>query len=293
LRRLHAGFRANLRRFTLFPKVSMTDIRPGIHAASLFLVALLASLVSPPTNAQTIEPVPELKKHFDAQGVVGTFVLFDLTGDRMQVYDEARAKKRYAPASTFKIANALIGLDMGAVKDIDEVLPYGGKPQLFKHWERDMSLRDGMKVSSVPVYQELARRIGLARMEKAVKALDYGNAAIGDRIDRFWLGGPLEISAIEQTRFLARLTRGELPVKAEAMRSVKEMILQERTEAREVYYKTGWLFHHQRRLGWLVGWVVKDGRTYVFALNIDPASDQDTTKRWPLAKACLEALGRY
>ena len=85
----------------------------------------------------------------------------------MFVSDEARAKKRFTPASTFKIANSLIGLDVSAVKSVDEVLPYGGKPQRIKEWERDMGLREAIKMSNVAIYQELARRIGIERMRKA------------------------------------------------------------------------------------------------------------------------------
>ena len=70
-----------------------------------------------------------------------------------------------------KVANSLIGLSTGAVRSADEVLPYGGKPQRFKAWEHDMSLRDAIKASNVPVYQELARRIGLERMRANVSRL--------------------------------------------------------------------------------------------------------------------------
>ncbi|MBD3824082.1 MAG: class D beta-lactamase, partial [Epsilonproteobacteria bacterium] len=49
--------------------------------------------------------------------------------------------KRYFPASTFKIANSLIGLSSGAVKSVDEILPYKGpaKPYI-PEWEEDMGL---------------------------------------------------------------------------------------------------------------------------------------------------------
>ena len=68
-----------------------------------------------------------------------------------------------------------------------------------------MGLRDAIKMSNVPIYQELARRIGLERMREGVKKLGYGNMEIGSVVDRFWLAGPLAISAVEQTDFLRRL----------------------------------------------------------------------------------------
>ena len=64
-----------------------------------------------------------------------------------------------------------------------------------------MSLREAIRLSNVPIYQELARRVGLAPMGEQVARLDYGNRDIGTCVDRFWLDGPLQISAMEQVRF--------------------------------------------------------------------------------------------
>ena len=100
--------------------------------------------------AETYQEVPQLAACFNDHEVAGTFVLFDAATDTMFVSDAARAKKRFTPASTFKIANSLIGLDVGAVKSVDEILPYGGKPQRLKEWERDMGLREAIKVSTIP-----------------------------------------------------------------------------------------------------------------------------------------------
>lgn len=47
-----------------------------------------------------------------------------------------------------------------------------------------MGLRDAIKVSNVPVYRELARRIGLKRMSENLALLNYGNKNIGVVVDR-------------------------------------------------------------------------------------------------------------
>ena len=240
--------------------------------------------------ARNYKEASELAEIFKANGVGGTFVLFDRETDTMLVWNEARAKERFAPASTFKIANSLIGLDVGAVKDVEEVLPYGGKPQWIKAWEQDMNLRDAIKISNVAIYQELARRIGIERMRDGVKKLGYGNMEIGQVVDRFWLDGPLAISAVEQTEFLSRLVDGKLPVSAEAMRAVKEITLLEKTDTYELHGKTGWLFDKQ--LGWWVGWIEHGGKSYPFALNIDVKEAADAEKRIPIGRECLKALGR-
>jgi beta-lactamase class D OXA-50 len=254
-----------------------------------FLI-LFASLIS--LSASSFREAPELAKFFTDKGVQGTFALFDSATDTVIVSNETRAKQRFTPASTFKIANSLIGLDTGAVKSVDEVLPYGGKPQRFKHWERDMNLRDAIKASNVPIYQELARRIGLERMRAGVKKLGYGNGEIGEAVDRFWLDGPLAISAVEQTEFLGRLAEGKLPVSAEAMRAVKEITLLEKTGTYELHGKTGWHMDGKQQIGWWVGWVERDGKIYPYALNIDMAGDEDAAKRISIGRDCLKALDK-
>src|SRR3981081_1186718 len=90
--------------------------------------------------AKSYQEVSELAAIFQREGVSGTFVLLDSSADTVFVTNKARAEERFIPASTFKIANSLIGLDTGAVRDVEEVLPYGGKPQRIKAWEHDMCL---------------------------------------------------------------------------------------------------------------------------------------------------------
>jgi len=38
-------------------------------------------------------------------------------------------------------------------------LPHGGKPQPIKTWERGMGLREAIKMSNVPVYNEIVKKI--------------------------------------------------------------------------------------------------------------------------------------
>jgi len=258
-------------------------------ARRLVLVSALLLLAQAAT-ALTFKEVSELGKVFESDGVSGTFVLVDREADTIFVWNEARAKQRFIPASTFKIANSLIGLEVGAVKDVDEILPYGGKPQPFKTWEKNMGLREAIKVSNVAIYQELARRIGLERMREGVQKLAYGNMQIGEVVDQFWLRGPLQISAMEEAEFLDRLTSGKLPIKPAVIAAVKEITLIEKTESHELHGKTGWLF--DEKLGWWVGWVERDGKVYPFALNIDLKNDADAEKRIPIGRECLNALGK-
>lgn len=251
---------------------------------SLVFVALLGCS---PSHSQEAD----LAKLFQQAGVIGTFVLLDVEAGRTITHNHPRSRERFVPASTFKIPNSMIGLAVGAVSSVDEVLPYGGQPQPFAAWEQDMALREAIVASSVPVYQELARRIGLERMRESVSRLGFGNEDIGTSVDTFWLEGPLKISAVEQARFMAKLAQGQLPLSAAIQQSVRDMVLLEHGEHWTLFGKTGWQNVPGPGVGWWVGWVQKHDRVYAFALNIDIREPADASKRVELGKASLKALG--
>lgn len=114
------------------------------------------------------EDSPRVAELFKNTDVDGTFVLYDVTAQRLVGYDRARAHTRFVPASTFKIPNTLIELSVNAVSSVDEALPYAGRPQPFTDWERNMSLREAIALSNVAIYRELAWRIGLTHMRETL-----------------------------------------------------------------------------------------------------------------------------
>ncbi len=80
----------------------------------------------------------------------------------------------------------------------------GWSKRSFPAWEKDMTLGQAMQASAVPVYQELARRIGLDLMQKEVQRIGYGNQQIGTVVDNFWLVGPLQITPVQEDPFCER-----------------------------------------------------------------------------------------
>jgi beta-lactamase class D len=257
----------------------------------MFKRSLATLLLVLPMLAQAAEwrqsaPVARL---FQQAGVTGTFVVYDVAADVYTTHDRKRAETRFIPASTFKIPNSLIALAHGAVASVDEIVPYDGRKVSRPEWGRAMGLRDAIRVSNVPVYQEMARRVGLERMRSDLVRMKYGNMDTGTVVDRFWLDGPLKISAVEQTAFLVKLAQGQLPYTNVAMAAVREICRQD--GAPDLYAKTGWgVRPGEADIGWWVGWLKKDGKLYAFALNMDlPDGAQD--QRVSLAKAALRELG--
>ena len=262
------------------------------YMIAMLMAASLALGLPAAAGAQEWRDATEISALFEQQGVNGTFVMYDVQADRLTGHNQARAGIRYLPASTFKIPNTVIGLSTATVTSSDEPLPYGGKPQPFQAWERDMGLREAIKVSNVPVYQELARRIGLKTMRDEIASMGYGNGEIGSRVDRFWLDGPLRISAVEQVVFLSRLARRGLPQSREAQEMTREILLVDRGENWSLYAKTGTAMQERPCVGWWVGWGERNGSIYTFAINLDILDEeQDGPKRMKLARASLTLLG--
>lgn len=241
--------------------------------------------------AENWKESPEVNSLFKKAGISGTFVLYDASTGSFSGHDQKRSEVRFIPASTFKIPNSLIGLSVQAVNSVDDILPYGGHKQPFEQWEKDMGLREAIVLSNVPIYQELARRIGLEQMQAYVTKLDFGNEEIGTSVDTFWLDGPLKISAQEQVLFLAKLAQGQLLISDDIQKSVRGIVLLEQGENWKLYGKTGWENVPNPGIGWWVGWVTKDDHVYSFALNIDIKKPSDAKKRLELGKESLKALG--
>src|SRR5262245_21123844 len=166
--------------------VRALDRRRFLALSGAFTAA--AATVPSLAQADVAQEREDLRGIFEEHGTVGTFVLYDPAADRTITVNGERAARRYIPASTFKIANSIIALETAVVKDENEVIPYGGKPQPFKAWEKDMGMREAIAASAVPIYQEIARRVGLERYRQWLERLDYGNRRKDKELGTFLVG---------------------------------------------------------------------------------------------------------
>ena len=249
------------------------------------LLLLFASLSAGATDTVAR---PQWQRHFDARGLRGTFVLFEPARDRYLVHNEARARQRFLPASTFKIPHAVIALETGALADENEVFAWDGKPKLRAAWERDQTLATAMRDSTVWTFQEIARRIGKARMREWLERLDYGNRDLGGGIDLFWLQGALRVSAFEQVAMLHRLAEGRLPATQRAQRLVRQALVVEKTREHTLYAKTGTTGHVKDPVAWWVGWIERKGKPVAyFAMNYTPLPQTPFEARFAIGRAIL------
>lgn len=221
----------------------------------------------------------------------GVFVLFEPDSNRIQVSDSARAFKGFLPASTFKIFNALVALQEGAVKDEHTIIPWDGAQRQPHGWNEDQDMVQAMERSTVWWYQEVARRAGPERMQHWLDTVGYGNRTMGDSIHLFWLQGGLRITAMEQLDFVQRLHEERLPFDVVHQRTVRNILPCDSTATWKLQGKTGWAIRVDEEYGWFVGWVQRGGRIAYFALNIDIHDMNDVRKRKTLSRALLQREG--
>ncbi len=201
--------------------------------------------------------VADWSAHFEAERVGGGFVVYDAEREQAWVHGQRVAQTPYLPASTYKIPHTVIALELGVVEGADFVLPWDGERRWNPDWNYDVTLRDALRFSVVPYYQEVARRIGPEQMTRWLERLDYGNHDIEGGIDLFWLQGGLRVSAYQQVDFLQRLDEGRLPISARTRETVRELLVAGRRGSHTLRAKTGSAeaFGSLPAVKWYVGWV--------------------------------------
>jgi beta-lactamase class D len=216
-----------------------------------------------------------LKTFFDKYNATGTFGMFNNGSGEFTIYNLSRFRDTgYVPGSTFKIINALIGLETGRVKDSAAVIPWDGVTREVPEWNQDLTMSKAFEYSAVPWFQELARRIGRDTMQRWIDTLGYGSLVskpvIGNNLDTFWLDNSVKVTADEQLGLVKRLYFGQLPFQPRSQRIVKNMMLREMQPAYSLSYKTGWATTDQNHaLGWLVGWIEENKHPYFFVLQVE------------------------
>lgn len=241
-------------------------------------------------SSQRKNEIPLLFNYAQTQAV---FVTYDGTHLKRYGNDLNRAKTSYIPASTFKMLNALSGLQHGKATNT-EIFKWNGEKRSFPTWEKDMTLAEAMQVSAVPVYQELARRIGLDLMSQEVKRVGFGNTQVGQQVDNFWLVGPLKITPEQEAKFAYQLAKKTLPFDDAVQQQVKDMLYVERRGDSKLYAKSGWGMDVEPQVGWYTGWVEQpNGQITAFALNMHMQTGDDPAERKQMTLSILDKLGLF
>ena len=222
-------------------------------------------------------------------------MIYDSNNDRVFQHNPQRNTTAFLPASTFKVLNSLISLETGVIPDEIAVLTWDGISRKIPEWNRDLNMREAIKLSAIWFYQVLARRVGHDRMQQWVTQVGYGNQKIGSSndIDQFWLQGELRITSEEQIQFLRRLYENDLPFSERSLAIVKDIMIMEKTPDYTITGKTGWVGVADDvtpKIGWYVGYLEKGENVYFFATNIDIRNENDAAARLEVTRRCFQDL---
>ena len=236
-----------------------------------------------------------LKKYFEENKVQGCFGIYNNASNEFTFYNLKRYRdSSYLPASTFKIVNSLIGLQEGKIVSDSMIIKWDGIKRSNDSWNKDLTMYEAFRVSSVPYYQEVARRIGKERMQFWLDSLSYGSKKITTTIDSFWLDNSLKITPDEQLGLMKKLYFNQLPFFKLNQEIVIRAMLFENNASYRLGYKTGWgKTENGNHLAWIVGWVEENNHPNFFVLNFestDPNADIPTI-RMNILKGILKQLG--
>lgn len=241
-------------------------------------------------SAAKTEEKKDLKRFFDEAGVTGGIYIYDPQKNKFTVYDRRRMDAGFVPASTSKIIHSLIFLDTGAIKDENEILKWDGTRRSIEAWNRDHDLRSALKASAVWFYVELSKRVGQDKMQRVYDAANYGNRLTQGFGADYWNTGALRLTPREQIEFLVRFYEHRLPFSSRSIETVKNILLDEKTDRYVISGKTGWSDAFTPQVGWWIGYVETGGKVYYFATEIDIKNREDAAQRKAITKKVLQSL---
>ncbi|MBK7097345.1 MAG: class D beta-lactamase [Sphingobacteriales bacterium] len=269
-----------------------------LHAG--FLLFFISFIACSPNNVTKDD---SLKKYFDEQQLTGCFALMDNGTGMFTIYNLPRYRdSAYLPASTFKIVNALIGLQTGIISSDSMVIEWDGVQRPIEAWNHNLNMVQAFRVSAVPYFQEVARKIGSDTMNFWLDTLRYGAGKknipfkITTRIDSFWLDNSLKITPDENLGLVKKLYFNELPFFKIYQEKVKNAMLMEDNANYKLAYKTGTgLTEKNHALGWTVGWIEENKHPYFFVLNLesDRAEYDMADARMKILKGILKQVGFF
>ncbi len=238
---------------------------------------------------------------FTDNRVSGCFAIMNNGTGQFTTYNLARYRdSSYSPASTFKIIHSLIGLQTGVITGDSMLIKWDGVTREIPEWNKDLTMYEAFRVSSVPYYQEVARRIGADTMRFWLDSLKYGLRSVKDSfvlrsaVDSFWLDNSVKVTPDEQLGIVKRLYFNQLPFYKTYQESVKRAMTQESNTKYRMGYKTGLgKTEKGNGLGWVVGWIEENNHPYFFVLNIesnDPSTDL-VAVRMKMLNGILDQLG--
>ena len=222
----------------------------------------------------------------------GSFVLYDQSADKWNIYNMEHASTRVSPNSTYKIYDALLGLESGIITPEHSTFTWNGEPYPFNSWEADQDLTSAIHNSVNWYFQAIDSQAGFEAVRTFLQTIHYGNQNTGTNLNLYWTDFSLKISPIEQVELLQDFYQNNFHFDSKNIQAVKKALLLSTTSSGSLYGKTGTGRVNGKDVnGWFIGYIETSNNTYYFATNIQSSSGATGSQATEITKSVLSNLG--
>lgn len=222
----------------------------------------------------------------------GSFVLYDQSADKWNIYNMEHASTRVSPNSTYKIYDALLGLESGIITPEHSTFTWNGEPCPFESWESDQDLTSAIHNSVNWYFQAIDSQAGFQSVKTFLQTINYGNQNTGTNLNLYWTDFSLKISPIEQVELLQDFYQNNFHFDSKNIQAVKKSLLLSTTSSGSLYGKTGTGRVNGKDVnGWFIGYIETANNTYYFATNIQSSSDATGSQATEITESVLSNLG--
>ncbi len=285
---------AGFRKQTLLKKVRGIIVYAFITALLLECAPVLSIYASASDNYHFDEKERrifhlDLNEYF--QKYDGSFVLYDTYSNSWNIYNIEAARKRITPNSTYKIYDALLGLESEIITSTSSNMTWNGEDYPFDSWEASQDLNSAMHNSVNWYFQTIDSQVGFDSVKSFLQDIGYGNQITSSDLDLYWTDSSLKISPIVQIELLQKFHDNEFRFAPENIDAVKNAIHLASTTEGSFYGKTGTgRVDDQDVNGWFIGYVEKSDHIYYFATNIQGESETTGNKAAEITDSILSEL---
>lgn len=231
----------------------------------------------------------DLENEFN--GYQGSFVLYDENTSTWSIYDKHNALKRVTPNSTYKIYDALLGLESGIISPEQSTFIWNGEDYPFDAWESDQDLTSAMQGSVNWYFQNIDSIAGIDNVKAFLQKIGYGNQNLGNNLALYWTDFSLKISPLEQVELLKKFYQNDFDFSEQNINAVKKSILLSSTANSSLSGKTGTGRVDGKDVnGWFIGYIENSGHVYYFATNIQSSSNATGSEAAQVTSSILSKL---
>ena len=224
----------------------------------------------------------------------GSFVLYDANNDAWTIYNKDAALEQITPNSTYKIYDALLGLESGIITPEYSKMTWNGENYPFNAWNSDQDLSSAMHSSVNWYFQNIDNIVGMDNVKSYLQEISYGNQQTSNDTALYWTDFSLKISPIEQVELLKKFYHNTFGFSNNNINAVKDAILIASTPDGTLSGKTGTgRVDGQDTNGWFIGYIEKPGHVYYFATNIQGISNTTGSMATEISLSILSDMGLW